>query len=95
MNELLPLSLALLAGLLIGAVFFGGLWWTVRKGLPSKHAAWWFLGSALLRTGFALAGFYLVSQGDWRRVLSCLLGFTAARVMVTRLTRNGEESDAS
>ena len=40
-----------LAGLVLGAIFFGGLWWTVRKGLSSQQPALWFLGSMLLRMG--------------------------------------------
>ena len=55
MNELLTLALALVAGLLLGAIFFGGLWWTVRKGISSKQPALWFLGSLLLRMSIALA----------------------------------------
>ena len=35
MNEFLILAVALAAGLLLGAFFFGGLWWTVRKGASS------------------------------------------------------------
>ena len=31
MNETLALVLAWLAGGVLGAIFFGGLWWTVRK----------------------------------------------------------------
>ena len=86
MNEFLTLSLALVAGLLLGAIFFGGLWWTVRKGVLSKQPALWFLGSLLLRTGSILAGFYFVSGGHWERLLACLLGFVMARFIVTRLT---------
>jgi F1F0 ATPase subunit 2 len=91
MSEMVVLSVPLLAGVLIGAFFFGGLWWTVRKGLTSKHPALWFFGSTLLRTSFAVAGFYFVSGGDWRRVLACLFGFFIARVLVTRLTRTAPE----
>ena len=50
MNDILPLALALAAGLLLGAFFFGGLWWTVQKGVASERPALWFLGSLLLRT---------------------------------------------
>ena len=39
MNEVLLLALALSAGVLLGAVFFGGLWWTVRKGVSSEQPA--------------------------------------------------------
>ena len=60
MNETLTLVLAWVAGVLLGAIFFGGLWWTVRKGVSSKQPALWFFGSLLLRMSIALAGFYFV-----------------------------------
>ena len=87
MNEAMTLTLAWTAGILLGAIFFGGLWWTVRKGVSSKQPALWFLGSMLLRMGIALAGFYFVSGRDWERLLMCLLGFLMARMLVTYLTR--------
>ena len=87
MNEPLSLAFALAAGALLGAMFYGGLWWTVRRGVSSKRVALWFLGSLLLRIGVALAGFYFVAGGNWERLLLCLLGFVMARVAVTRLTR--------
>ncbi|MGN6553975.1 MAG: N-ATPase subunit AtpR [Verrucomicrobiota bacterium] len=86
MNDSWLLALALIAGVFLGALFFGGLWWTVRKGVASAHPALWFLGSSLLRTGIVVAGFYLVAQGDWRRLLICFLGFLIARFAVTRMT---------
>ncbi len=86
MNETLTLVPALVSGVLLGAVFFGGLWWTVRKGFSSKRPAFWFFGSLLLRMSIALAGFYFVSGGHWEPLLVCLLGFMAARLIVTRLT---------
>jgi F1F0 ATPase subunit 2 len=63
MNETLSLALALAAAFSLGAIFFGGLWWTVRKGVSSKQPALWFLGSLLLRTWLVLAGFYFVGRG--------------------------------
>jgi len=91
MNETLSLVLTLVAGVLLGAIFFGGLWWTVQKGLSSKRSALWFFGSLLLRTSIALAGFYFVSRSHWERLLLCLLGFVIARLIVTRLTRAAEK----
>jgi F1F0 ATPase subunit 2 len=87
MNETSKLVLAGAAGLVLGAMFFGGLWWTVQKGVSSPRPALWFLGSLLVRMGLTLAGFFAVSGGGWPRVLVCLLGFLAARVAVTVLTR--------
>ncbi len=86
MNELLTLTLAFVAGLLVGAIFFGGLWWTVRKGVSSQQPALWFFGSLLLRMSIALAGFYFVGRGHWERLVACLLGFVVARFIVMRLT---------
>ncbi len=85
MNEWVMLALALMAGLLFGAIFFGGLWWTVRRGMSSRRPAFLFLGSMLLRTGVVIAGFYVVSDGHWQRLLACLFGFAIARFIVTRL----------
>jgi F1F0 ATPase subunit 2 len=81
------LVLPLLAGVLLGMFFFRGLWWTIRRGVSSKQPAVLFLFSFLLRTSIAMAGLYFVARGDWRRVLSCLVGFMLARILVTRLTR--------
>ncbi len=75
MNETLNLALAGLAGVALGLAFFGGLWWTVRRGLASTQPALWFLGSLLVRTAVAAGGFYLVGGGQWTRLLACLLGF--------------------
>lgn len=91
MNDTLALALAWLAGAMLGAFFFGGLWWTVRKSLASARPALWVFGSLLLRMGVTMTGFYFVSGGDWRRLLSCLVGFVMARQLVTRLTRLPEE----
>ena len=38
MSDILTLALALLAGALLGVFFFGGLWWTVQKGVASEQA---------------------------------------------------------
>jgi F1F0 ATPase subunit 2 len=91
MIETLTLTLAGLAGGLLGAIFFGGLWWTVRKGVLSSRPALWFLGSGLLRMSIVLAGFYFVSGGQWKRLVACLVGFIIARVVVTWLMRPSGE----
>ena len=92
LNEPLALVLAWLAGGALGAFFFGGLWWTLRKSLASANPARWIFGSLLLRMGVTMTGFYLVSGGDWQRLFSCLVGFLLARQLVTRLTRVVDES---
>ena len=86
MNETLRLAPALVSGVLLGAMFYGGLWWTVQKGVLSKQPALWFLGSLLLRMSIVLAGFYFVAGGHWERLLACLIGFIIARFIVMRFT---------
>ena len=86
MNETLNLAPAMVTGVLLGVMFFGGLWWTVRKGVSFKQPALWFFGSQLLRMSITLAGFYFVSGDHWERLLVCLLGFVLARFIVMRLT---------
>ena len=87
MNDMLALALSLIAGVLLGAIFYGGLWWTVRRGVASAQPALWFSASLLLRMSIALAGFYFVSGGNLERMLLCFIGFILARVWVTWLTR--------
>lgn len=91
-NEILLGLLAWLAGLLLGAIFFGGLWWTVRKSLSSQRPALWLLPSLMLRMSITLAGFYFISDGHWQPLLICLFGFIMARLAVTWLTRSFEEN---
>ena len=87
MNEVSVLASCLAAGLSLGAFFFGGLRWTVIKGVSSPRPALWFFASVLLRMSATLAGFYFVGGEDWRRWLLCLFGFFMARLAVTWLTR--------
>lgn len=103
MSEVLALLLPLALGTVLGATFFAGLWWTVVRGVSSRWVALWFIGSLLLRTGIAVAGFYLVARGHWligggaanawaasaawKRLLACLAGFLLARFIVTCYTR--------
>jgi len=93
MSEIEALALALGAGCMLGAIFYGGLWWTVQKGVLSTRPALWFFASFWLRLGIVLMGFYEVATGDWKRLLACLAGFIIARIAVTRLTREFAYAD--
>ena len=87
MTEIITLHiLALFTGNVLGALFFGGLWWTVKKAVSSPQPALLFLASMLLRTLIVLLGFYVVGSGHLSRLLACLLGFIIARFIVMRIT---------
>ncbi|MEO8142982.1 MAG: ATP synthase subunit I [Betaproteobacteria bacterium] len=88
MDDPAILVAACAAGLVLGGFFYGGLWWTVRRGIASPQPGLLFLGSLLLRTAIALAGFYFVSGLRWERLVACLLGFVIARAAITWLAGN-------
>ncbi len=92
MSDLAGIAFASLAGFLLGAFYFGGLWWTVRKAMASKGPALWFMTSLVLRTSIVITGFFFVSGDDWRRWLAALAGFVLARLVVIRLTRTESQS---
>ena len=78
---------ALAAGVLLGAVFFGGLWWTVRRGLTSTVPAVWFGLSALGRIAVAICGLYCFSRLGLPSLIACLCGLLVARGAVKHFTR--------
>ena len=93
MIEMVPMTVALLAGVPIGVVFFGGLWWTVQKAMSSKQPGLLFAGSLMLRTVLTLAAFYLIETGSWQRLVMCLTGFMFGRILVKRLSQTRTNID--
>jgi F1F0 ATPase subunit 2 len=83
-----PLLGALAAGMILGLFVFGGLWWTLRRGLASPHTALWFGLSALVRLAVVLATFYYMALAGLPQVGLCLLGLLVARFAVTRVLRS-------
>ena len=91
MNEILYMLLAFIAGMTLGILFFGGLWFTVKKAVIAKKPAIWFFVSFFLRVSIILIGFYYISLGSWQRLIVCLLGFIVARFAVTHFTKYFEK----
>ena len=91
MNDIVYMILAFIGGLLLGTIFFGGLWFTVRKLVISKIPALWFLGSFILRVSITLIGFYYISYGSWQRLLICVAGFITARYSVIYFTKSNNQ----
>ncbi|MGZ4965412.1 MAG: N-ATPase subunit AtpR [Limisphaerales bacterium] len=82
MIHFLNLVLALVIGFGAGLFFFGGLWWTVRKGVEQNKPAI-FLASFAVRMATIVAIIFLFRR-DWTALLVLLAGFTVARAIVTR-----------
>ena len=87
MNELKDLIFPLAFGLLLGGVFYGGLWLTVKKALGSQRPWLWTLTSFVIRMGIVAAGVVLVGGTDWKRILAIMLGIVFARPIVSQLTK--------
>lgn len=68
-------------GIVLGALFFGGLWWTVRRLPRSGHPALLVGGSLLVRGAVVLGGVWMVMGDSWERAVACLAGFTLVRFL--------------
>ena len=88
---MLYMVFALISGLILGLLFFGGLWLTVKKSVTSKSPALWISGSFIFRISITLIGFYYISLGNWQNLLICLVGFVAARYLVINLTKSNNK----
>jgi F1F0 ATPase subunit 2 len=94
---------ALLAGVALGGLFYGGLWWTTARISTFRRPALSVFVSLALRMGVVLIGLFAVTGGRWDRLAVCLAGFLVARVVVTWLARpataitmaNGSEAAAN
>ena len=83
MNERLPLLLNLAigcaAGIVLGAVFFGGLWLTARRLIESPHPGLLALLSLVGRMGVLGFGMFLVAQFGSGALIAATCGILAVR----------------
>jgi F1F0 ATPase subunit 2 len=77
---------AFAAGMVLGTLFFGGLWWTVSRTLTATAPAVWFGISALLRMAVVVYGLYCFARLGLPNLLACVCGLLVARGAVKRLT---------
>ena len=89
MNEFTALLPLVFAGVILGLLFFGGLWWTIKRCVSAKRPALLFAGSLLLRMIFTMGGFYLFCQGDLKRWAFCTAGFLIGRGIVLKVLPSG------
>lgn len=75
----------------MGTLFFGGLWFTVKKAVTSRIPALWIFSSFFLRISITLIGFYFIGAGNWQRLIVSVIGFMAARFMVIHFTKSIDE----
>ncbi|WP_339909542.1 ATP synthase subunit I [Symmachiella dynata] len=77
--DVLQVAVPFAAGIVLGVIYFGGLWLTVRNVHQVQHPALLCIGSFVVRNALVLPAFYLVMDGHWVRIVSCLVGFFIVR----------------
>jgi F1F0 ATPase subunit 2 len=74
----------LLTGLCLGAIFFGGLWLTVRALPTARYPTFLSIASFWGRTALVVAAFAFVFSRGWESALICVAGFFLARLLMSR-----------
>lgn len=80
----IALFISLLAGIMLGGAFYGGLWFTVRRLPLARHPALLALASFWIRSALALASFVFLMKEGWQYGLISLAGFTLARLAIAK-----------
>jgi F1F0 ATPase subunit 2 len=80
-------TLAAAGGASVGLLYFGGLWWTIRRLPDAGHPAALVLGSFAVRTALAGLAFFVLFAGDPSRLVAALGGFVLVRVGLVRRVR--------
>lgn len=73
-----------LGGLVLGLIFYGGLWLTVRRVLTAQQPALLTVSSFVIRTGLTLLGLYWISDGRVDRIAVAMIGFLLMRAILLR-----------
>ena len=94
MTDWLGVAIAVAGGGALGALYFWGLWLTVRNLPDSRNPVVLTLASLIGRTALVAIGFFLISDARWERLVACLIGFVLARVMLVRRWRPAAEGRA-
>lgn len=83
--DLASLGVLLITGSVIGSIYFGALWLTVRHLAHQKYPGAMLLLSLTLRLALLLSVFFLILDGGhWQSLLVAVIGFIAARTVFIR-----------
>jgi F1F0 ATPase subunit 2 len=84
-SNMIALAMGLVAGAVLGVVFFGGLWWTTQRLPTTSRPALLLSLSLLVRVVVLAVGLLLVAQLGGIPLLFAALGLVAVRIGLTRL----------
>ena len=85
MNGLIAL-ISIICGLLLGLIYFGGLWFTVQRFVHHRWPPWAMVVSFIVRMGLVLVVFYGLLMQHWTYVVTALIAFVVTRqILINRL----------
>lgn len=82
MNTLLTISISFLAGILLGILYFLGIWYSVIKTTSQKKSVVYLIFSFLVRVFALQICFYFIVQGGVILLISALVGFILGRQII-------------
>jgi F1F0 ATPase subunit 2 len=91
-----PLSMlmAVVAGALLGLLYFGGLWWTLSRMSRSSRPLLLYFSSLVLRLAVVLPVFYgVIQRYDWLHLLACMAGFLCSRFLLVACSGRSSATD--
>jgi len=81
------LVLSLTAGVVVSALWVGGLWLTVRRVATSPRPVLLTFGSFLVRGAVVVAVMVWIARVHWQLLLAAMAGFVMVRIILTRQLR--------
>lgn len=79
--------LAFFIGIILGILYFGGLYLTVQKIYKSKNPSFLMVISLVIRMGGLVAAFFYISKNGYKNILFTLLGIIVARFIMIYVAR--------
>ncbi|MCA8999533.1 MAG: ATP synthase subunit I [Planctomycetaceae bacterium] len=88
MMAILPTVIWPILGAVLGLMYFGGLWWTVKRLPHRQHPYVLLVASFMIRITMLLLAFWLMVQISWQALAMAMIGFLSARqVLLFRMRR--------
>lgn len=91
-TSIVELTGAVAIGMLLGSLYFGGLWFTVRHAARCRNPGLVVAASLFLRLGLVAFGLYWLADGHWQRYIAAVPGLLAARWVWIRRIEAGRVS---